>query len=362
MPDATRVLIVITSDRRRGAELEGTQLASELSSAGFTASVVALASASDPSGIEVPVLGMRRLGWRTLLALRRRAKGVDVVIAYGSSTLPACAISMFGQSTPFVYRSIGDPTAWVRSDWHRRRTGFLIRRARRSLPSGPPQPIRSVTSTTCRENVSTSSRMHAVAGDFGVAGEADRASARRALGLPIDGLAVGCVGSISAEKRIGLAVDAVAELDDAFLLVAGDGPDRALVESSGATQLGERAIFTGVVESIGQVYAAIDVLLLTSTTEGMPGVMIEAALSGVPVVAPDVGAVRWLFDNGVEGELVAADAGALEYSEAVLRTANAIDHDSRRRLDACTWPAVLEQWIAVVRSSAAATAPVEATA
>ena len=48
------------------------------------------------SRIDVPVLGRKPLGWRTLRALRRRAKGVDVVIAYGSTTLPACAISMFG--------------------------------------------------------------------------------------------------------------------------------------------------------------------------------------------------------------------------------------------------------------------------
>ena len=53
------------------------------------------------------------------------------------------------------------------------------------------------------------------AGDSVVAGEAERTAARRALGLPAEGLVVGCVGSISAEKRVGLAVEAVAELDDA---------------------------------------------------------------------------------------------------------------------------------------------------
>ena len=58
----------------------------------------------------------------------------------------------------------------------------------------------------------------------------ERTASRRALGLPAEGLVVGCVGSISPEKRVRLAVDAVRELDDAVLLVAGDGPDRAAVE------------------------------------------------------------------------------------------------------------------------------------
>ena len=103
------------------------------------------------------------------------------------------------------------------------------------------------------------------------------------------------------------------------LLVVGDGPDRAAVEESAGRKLGDRAVFTGVLDSVADVYAAIDVLVLTSATEGMPGVMIEAALSGVPVVAPDVGAVRWLFDNDVPGEPVSVEATPQEYCAAILR-------------------------------------------
>ena len=54
---ATRVLIVIASDRRRGAELEGVQLASELSAVGLDAEAVALAPATGASRLDVPSLG-----------------------------------------------------------------------------------------------------------------------------------------------------------------------------------------------------------------------------------------------------------------------------------------------------------------
>ena len=96
------------------------------------------------------------------------------------------------------------------------------------------------------------------------------------------------------------------------------------------------------------MYASIDVLLLTSATEGMPGVMIEAAMSGVPVVATDVGAVRWLFDNGVRGEPVPVDATAQEYSEAIVRTAKMPSVTDADVPDACTWATVVEQWVPIL--------------
>jgi glycosyltransferase involved in cell wall biosynthesis len=260
---------------------------------------------------------------------------------------------MLGLSTPFVYRSIGDPKAWVRSDWHRRRTGFLMRRARMVVALWPSaaESIRDRYSVPTDDIAVIPNARSAT--DFIRADDQQRAASRRALGLPVDGLVVGCVGSISSEKRVHLAVDALAESGDGVLLVVGDGPDRAAVEELAAVKLGDRAIFTGQLESVVEVYAAIDVLVLTSATEGMPGVMIEAAMSGVPVVAPDVGAVRWLFDNGVRGEPVSVDATAQDYAEAIVRTAGLARAEIRNALEACTWDKVVEQWRSVLGAVAA---------
>ena len=79
--------------------------------------------------LPMTVLGRRRLGLSTLRRLRQAAHGVDVVIAYGSSTLPACVIALASSSTPFVYRNISDPGYWVRNRLHRAVTGFQYRRA-----------------------------------------------------------------------------------------------------------------------------------------------------------------------------------------------------------------------------------------
>ena len=60
-----------------------------------------------------------------------------------------------------------------------------------------------------------------------------------------------------------------------------------------------------------EALAAADLVLLTSRTEGMPGVLIEAGLSGRAAVAPDVGGVAEIVQDGATGVLVPLeDVGA----------------------------------------------------
>src|SRR4029077_14742658 len=54
-------------------------------------------------------------------------------------------------------------------------------------------------------------------------------------------------------------------------------------------------------DDIAQLLAAIDVLILTSDSEGLPGVLIEAQMAGCPIVTVPVGGVRELVDDGETG-------------------------------------------------------------
>src|SRR5262249_6012690 len=54
----------------------------------------------------------------------------------------------------------------------------------------------------------------------------------------------------------------------------------------------------------GPVFHAADVVVLTSRTEGLPAVLVEAGLCGVPVVATDVGFVRDVVVDGHTGVVV----------------------------------------------------------
>src|SRR5215212_6877057 len=69
------------------------------------------------------------------------------------------------------------------------------------------------------------------------------------------------------------------------------------------------------------IYSALDVFLLTSRTENIPNVLIEAQAAGVPTVSPDVGGVSETMSDGATGYLVRErSAGGL--AAAVLRVLN----------------------------------------
>ena len=106
-----RVLQVITDTDRRGAQVFATDLGAELQDE-FDVRTVALAPGRDRA-LDVDVLGPSRRSPKTLRALRTAARHAAIVIAHGSSTLPASAVALVGSGVPFVYRQISDPVFWT---------------------------------------------------------------------------------------------------------------------------------------------------------------------------------------------------------------------------------------------------------
>jgi len=138
-------------------------------------------------------------------------------------------------------------------------------------------------------------------------GVTDRSAARRALGLPIDGDVVMYVGRLAQIKRpdrfLDLADDLAANRDATFVLV-GDGPLGD--ECRARTARMPNAVALGWQRDLGTLLAAADVVVLCSDNEGVPLLLIEAALAGRPVVTTDVGAVRDVVRDGDTGVLVPA--------------------------------------------------------
>ena len=122
----------------------------------------------------------------------------------------------------------------------------------------------------------------------------DRAAARRALGLPKDGFVIGWVGRLSDEKGPDVLLEALAHLTDLPITVSlvGDGPERRSLTAR-AQRLGVDGLvrFHGSIPDAGCRFAAFDVFVLSSHTEGTPIVLFEAMAAGVPIVATRVGGV-----------------------------------------------------------------------
>jgi glycosyltransferase involved in cell wall biosynthesis len=103
---------------------------------------------------------------------------------------------------------------------------------------------------------------------------------------------VGIVGRLTPIKNHDLFLRAAARLrGEARFVIFGDGAERPRLERLAADLgLGDRVVFAGT-RDVGEIYASIDVLALTSRNEGTPLAILEAMASGVPVVATAVGGV-----------------------------------------------------------------------
>tara|TARA_Y100000310_G_scaffold128658_1_gene127839 strand:+ start:1103 stop:3667 length:2565 start_codon:yes stop_codon:yes gene_type:complete len=113
---------------------------------------------------------------------------------------------------------------------------------------------------------------------------------RRPRPAPGEVFTVGWLGRYEAEKNPVLAVEVLAQLPDNFRLVMhGRGSLRGAVYAR-ACELGlQDAVHFGGVVQPERAMAKFDCLLITSDTEGLPLVAVEAMHSGVPVVALNVG-------------------------------------------------------------------------
>jgi glycosyltransferase involved in cell wall biosynthesis len=139
-------------------------------------------------------------------------------------------------------------------------------------------------------------------------GDGGRAARRAELGLGDGTFVVGFAGRLTAIKRpldLVRTIAAVREEGvDASLVVVGDGPERAGVESL-ASELGvtERCRLVGYRRDMQEWYSAFDAFLLVSQNEGTPVVAIEALAAGRPVVATDAGGTRTVVEHGRSGFL-----------------------------------------------------------
>lgn len=143
--------------------------------------------------------------------------------------------------------------------------------------------------------------------------QADRTAVRQKLGLTNPTLL--SVGHLIERKGHHLVIEALAKLGGVDLLIAGEGPEkRTLTQIVKANGLQDRVTFLGNLphETLFEIYSAADALVLASSREGWPNVLLEAMACGTPVIATNV----W-----GSGEVVGAPEAGLVVDE---RTADAL--------------------------------------
>jgi len=134
----------------------------------------------------------------------------------------------------------------------------------------------------------------------------DRAAARRRLGFTRPTLLA--VGNLVALKRHRLVVEALALLPDADLVIVGEGPERGAIEARArALGVAGRVRLLGQMaqQKLPEIYGAADLLLLVSTHEGWPNVLLESMACGTPVVVSDIAGIGDIVAAAAAGRVVA---------------------------------------------------------
>lgn len=144
----------------------------------------------------------------------------------------------------------------------------------------------------------------------------DRMAMRARLGIAPEERVLLAIGRMSQEKAHIDLMEAYRRIRGAGvaarLILVGDGPERQRLEQAAD----ENVIFAGQVRDTAPYYAAADVMVLSSLTEGSPNVLLEAMATGVPSVATCVGGVPEIVRNR-EGALLVPPSNPEALADAI---------------------------------------------
>ncbi|NNF63662.1 MAG: glycosyltransferase [Acidimicrobiia bacterium] len=324
-----KLMIVVSSNRRRGAEVFGERLASGLRGKGWATTMRSLTTdtdgpfvnakpvsdraTSDLSGLKIDVV-------RALRAEIKRDRP-DVVFANGGATLKYVAAALTGlkPKPSLVYSSIGEPSYWLRGVRHRLLHRFLHSRA---------DWIVAVSQLTADQ---LSTHLGVKADKIRVAHTgipADFLQVRGDEEAPSERLRMLFLGALSREKDPLAALEVVVRLPEELeptLRFVGSGPMADELATAVTDRgLSDRVELIGSVRDVRPHLAWADLLILPSKTEGFPGAVLEAAAAGVPTFGFSAGGTAETMITGTTGVVVpVGDVGAL--ARAITDAARGLD-------------------------------------
>jgi glycosyltransferase involved in cell wall biosynthesis len=310
-----RVLHVVSTGRRRGAEVFASDLVAALAEEGLEQHVAVLRGAEPVDVVylvPVTVVGEERPNEALRLGTVRSLRGVlrawepDIVQAHGGEALKYSFLADRRKGHRVVYRRIGSVHPRTTFGLRRVAYGAMMRWASRVVALGKVAREETIRVFGVRpEQIIT---IPNGVDPRRIRPRRTRDELRGSLGLAPDAAVVLSLGALTWEKdplaQVGVADRVLRGSDRAVFLVVGEGPLRGEVARAVAEAgLEGRVLLLGNRPDPGDLLASSDILLMTSQTEGVPGAAIEGAMAGVPVVAYAIGGIAEAVREGTTGLL-----------------------------------------------------------
>lgn len=154
---------------------------------------------------------------------------------------------------------------------------------------------------------------------------AEKGRLRRSLGLPEEGVLLGCIGALRTVKNHAGLISAFARAFSEsstkvhLVLVGGGALESDLKDLCRTLGIDDRVIFLGLRDDVLHILQTLDCFVLNSDTEGLSYAVLEAMACGLPVIATSVGGNPELVEDDVHGWLY--DVGDQEKLTALLEEA-----------------------------------------
>lgn len=277
-----------------------------------------------------------RFGLVFLLKKLFREQKIDLVHTHNFYALVYGALAAGLAGIPVVHGEHGRPQNWPR----RRRyiTLFLSKRVKTILTVS-----HSLKEILLREGIAAH-RIKVIPNGIDAAryiSQAPSAEEKASLGISDGDIVIGSVGRLVPVKDYKTLIQAFSLMRGTNgrvrLLLVGDGVELdALRAYAAQNSCADRVIFLGQRTDVTSLYRFMHIFALSSLSEGMSNVILEAMAAGLPVVATRVGDNGLLVENNVSGMLVEpgdarALADALTRLVSDLNTAAAMGERGRSR-------------------------------
>ncbi len=132
---------------------------------------------------------------------------------------------------------------------------------------------------------------------------------KKRCAYPPKGFLITTVSSLKPQKGLDYFLKMAEEVTDKFpqakFYIIGDGPLRKKIENTIKNlNLGNRLNLAGWVDDLSSIYLNTSLFILTSLWEGLPVSLIEAIISGIPVIVTDTGGILDITKEGKQGKVV----------------------------------------------------------